>query len=402
LGALERLAERLHVPITDLLGENELETRPVRYGEPRESALERISDENEARLRQAQVLYYQGKLNDAVELLMGTSVQRLSQRETALSHLQLAQCYLALERGEDARREAAQGVIISERLGDLELTERLRTALGEAYARLHSPELALEQFRAALASLDTAEDYDSSFRLELLTSAGTQAIVIGQIDQAIAYLQEAAAVAADVAEPERLGSAYWALSEAHRARNDHAQARYYAVRSIAAFEEGRTRTLVTSAFSRLGRALALNNQESDALQRLNTAHEFAAAQHDISGMAEVERNLASVYLQQHLLDDALSTSKSALAHAETTSDKALQADALLVLARVHETRDEAADANASYERAIALLTETGATERLRTAYEQFSAFLESRGEKERAFDMLKQAYRTSGRAGAAI
>lgn len=402
LGALEKLAERLHVPITDLLTESELEQRPIRYGEPHETYAERMTEENEARLREARVLYYQGNIGDAIELLTRTSLQRLNQREIALLHLQLAECYLAREAAEDARREAAQGILVAERVGDDDLTQRLRAALGQAYALLHSPELALDQFRSAISALDTMDESDPSFRLQLLTDAGTQAIVKGEIDQAVSYLQDAASVASDIADPVRLGTTFWAISQAYRARNDASQARYYAIRSLAAFQEGKARSLVTQAYSRLGRALALNSQESEAFESLRVARELATAQHDLRGMAEVDRSLAAVYLQENRPDDALTAAQSALAHAESIGDVEMRADGFLMLARIYTVQDRVAEASSSYEQAIDLLQETSASEKLQSAYEQFSAFLEAHGERERAFDMLKQAYRSGIRSGVTL
>jgi tetratricopeptide (TPR) repeat protein len=79
----------------------------------------------------------------------------------------------------------------------------------------------------------------------------------------------------------------------------------------------------------------------------------------------------------------------------------LQASAMLVLARVQEARKQTSEAAESYEHAIELLQSlesTAATTQLREAYAQFSEYLERHGESKRAFEMLKQAYKSTQHA----
>src|SRR5215471_3490389 len=60
LGALERLAERLQVPLTDLLGEGEFDSKLAPAGgDGRESGAERFRDEIDSRLREARILIRQ-------------------------------------------------------------------------------------------------------------------------------------------------------------------------------------------------------------------------------------------------------------------------------------------------------------------------------------------------------
>ena len=85
LGALEKLSDRLHVSVTELLSEGEFETR---YAYPavehRESASERHREEVESGLREAQILGQQRKSDEAISRLICLSSLYLSERESAL------------------------------------------------------------------------------------------------------------------------------------------------------------------------------------------------------------------------------------------------------------------------------------------------------------------------------
>ena len=77
---------------------------------------------------------------------------------------------------------------------------------------------------------------------------------------------------------------------------------------------------------------------------------------------------------------------------------ALQASAWLLVAQVQEEEKHLKEATTSYERASELLyslESPDATAQLREVYAQFSEYLERNGESERAFEMLKQAYKST-------
>jgi tetratricopeptide (TPR) repeat protein len=133
------------------------------------------------------------------------------------------------------------------------------------------------------------------------------------------------------------------------------------------------------------------------LQRANTA---SSGQDDLEGIVERHSDLAQVYLQEKRYDEADRAAQAALEAAERLVDVSMQANAWLVVARVQEENKQLEGATTSYERAIELLhaQQTVPTiplsEQLRDAYGQFSEYLERWGESQRAFEMLKLAYRS--------
>ncbi|MGH2517252.1 MAG: tetratricopeptide repeat protein, partial [Ktedonobacterales bacterium] len=238
-----------------------------------------------------------------------------------------------------------------------------------------------------------------AFELSVLVSLGNELTRMDDFDGAIECLRQAADLTEEVADPEHMGAIYWSLSQAYSggSRGDPGQARSYAYRAIAAYEQAENRRLIGQTFNRLGRAYAQSGQVDEALGQLRAAHDMAVAQHDARGVAEAQRSLAMVYLREQRIDEAAQAAQTALERAEGTGDARQRADSLLVFAQVQEQRGDASAAERNFSQAIELLRDAEPTERLREAYAQFSEFLERHGESKRAYEMLKNAYHSSGR-----
>lgn len=402
LGALEKLAERLQVPVTDLLGDTDLEARFTPASETREAGIERYRDDVDARVREAQVNFFQGQADDAISSLQRLANQQLSSRESAIVHWHLARAFAAAGRFEEARREAAVALPFAERLNDRNLTERIRSQLASAYADMGNSALALDNYRGCLRAIEDGAVTDPAFEMTVLFNVGSQYAQTGEYERAIENLLRAAELTDAVANPERMGAVNWSLSQTYSRMGDQAQARNYALRAIASYEQAQNRRLIGQIFNRLGRAFAQAGNIDEALVQLRTAHEMAAAQRDTGGIAEAQRSLAVVYLQEGRVDEAAQAAQDALERAETAGDARQRADSLLVIAQVQEQKGEHAAAERNYNQAIDLLQSPDAAERLREAYAQYSEFLERRGEAKRAYEMLKQAYRPSGRGAVTL
>jgi HTH-type transcriptional regulator, quorum sensing regulator NprR len=401
LGALEKLAERLQVPVTDLLSTSELQL-PSSFGqqEARESYSERQREELEARLRDAQRLARSGtsqEVSQAADTLLRVTGQQLAQRDLAHVNQHLAAIYAILGRGEDARRAAQDGVTLADRLGDHDLAERMRVLLGDAYSLVGSHALAAEQYRRSIHAAEQGTVKDPTAHLRALYGLGEAYRNLGQADEARQTLLNAAELARDVVNPARLAPAYWAASAARASAGDVAESRAYAYRSLATYEEIASRRLISSVYEQLGRMHQEAGQFDEAAGYLRTAHELAAGQQDARGMGSAQRQLAALYLQQKRLDDAAQAADEALEHAIRLDDATARAQALLTVAHVREEQKRYKDAERSYSEAVELLQSAGAGEPLSAAYAEFSHFLERRGESQRAFQMLKEAYSAAAR-----
>ena len=146
LGALEKLSERLRVPLSDLLrddGDIDIpHTAPVER-----SAATEERDEMDARLFYARILARQGHPQDALELLQSLPTSRLTPLQHAEMLWRKAYCYLELRRPEDARSAVLEAIPLAEKANNQELVERLRLELGNAFGLMHKYQLALDAYK---------------------------------------------------------------------------------------------------------------------------------------------------------------------------------------------------------------------------------------------------------------
>ncbi|HEX8997521.1 MAG TPA: tetratricopeptide repeat protein [Ktedonobacterales bacterium] len=390
LGALEVLSERLEVPLEDLLGNAPL---PGATGSvSREQAADRRQEEAESRLNAAQALSYQGKYQASIDALRQIAFSHLSNAGALEARRLLAYNHVELGQGEDARREALEGITIAERNSDEESRARLRNELGNAYLLTRKNQLALEQYKLAHDAIEQQLARDPMFRLNVLYNLGAVNWLLGHNDDAIGYLRQAVELAVDVNNPARLGDMLWTLSVAYQGQNDSAHAKLYALRSLAAYNQAESEALMARAYTRLGRATAQTNQIDEAIGYLQKAQSLAQQQGDERGLAEARRSLASIYISQGRVGEATNAAQEALNLADTVGDTILQAEARLTMASLQQAQNQIDEAKQSYEAAISMLQQADAPQHLADAFASYSSFLEQRGEAARAFELLKQAW----------
>jgi tetratricopeptide (TPR) repeat protein len=391
LGALEVLSDRLQVPLEDLLGNAPLPGAATAV--TRDQAADRRMEEAEVRLNAAQVLSYQHKYQASVDAARQIAMSHLSQTGALEARRLLAYNFVELGQGEDARREAQEGVTAAERMGDEEARARLRNELGNAYAITRKYQLALEQYKLAYDAIEHSIALDPMFKLNVLFNLGSINWTLGHVEDSVEYLRQAVALAEDVNNPERLGDTLWTLSVAYQSKGDTQRAKLYALRSLAAYESAANKALTARAYTRLGRATAQANQVEDALKFLEKAQTLSEQQNDMRGLAEARRSLAAVYISQGKLAEAATAAQEALSRAEEVGDVILRAEARLTIASLEQAQGNAKQAKASYEEAITMLEGIDAPQHLADAYASYSEYLDQHGEKQRAFDLLKQAWR---------
>ncbi len=412
LGALERLSERLEVPLADLLQDRDSGSRGFSdrsrdssagsfgsvggFG----SAGDRQREEIESRLREGLLLSSMGQASEGIVVLQTLIGRTLSLHDQVILRWRLADGFLLVERGEDARREAQEGLVLAERAGDVELREQVREALGRALVQLRRYQLALDSFRACEDAIQQQLIREPVFELKVLSDLGTVYWSLGDAATAITYLARAADLAEAVTRPAQLARLYHGLSATYASQNDSTRARTYAHRSLAAFEEAGHLQLTGQVYTRLGQAQAQRGQTAEALSALRTALDLAEEQHDLRGIAEGERSLAAIYVAQQQIDEAARAIAIALDRSAEINDPIQQGESLLALAQIQEMRKAHPEAEQSYAQALELLGGPNAAQHLGDAYAQFSAFLERRGQSKRALELLRNAWRL--RDGAAV
>jgi tetratricopeptide (TPR) repeat protein len=397
LGALERLAARLQVPLSELLTETHdaeidaafsLSERGVEGDQSRE--------EISARLREAQILSRQGKSSEAIEILKDVLERATSPRDLAAAHYYLGGSYLAEGQPDQARAELQEAMPIAERIGDRELLERSRNELGNAYFQMNKYLLALECHRACYEAIQRNIMRDPLFKLNVLSSLGNEYWYLGEFDKAIEILREAAELSNEVLNPERLGSIYWMLSASYSAQGDSALSKRYALHSIQSYEEVGNKRQAAYVHSRLGRAYILSGQLEDAEAHLRVAHDMAHKLDDPRVIAEAARSLSELHLRRHQFDEAESEAREAMEAADRQRDAIQRADAMLTMGEALEARGKQKEAEAQMRDALQVLEQSGSPQSMATGYSRMAGFYEQRNEPARALEYMKKAWHTSG------
>ena len=397
LGALEKLSERLHVPLAELLRDDIDIVIPHVATVERNGASEE-HDELDARLLAARIEARQGHSAEALEALRSLPTSHLTPRQHAELLWHQAYCSLSLRRPDEARSAALEAIPLAEKANDQELVERLRLSLGDAYSQMHKYQLALDAYRGCQEAIERGVISDPVFRFAVLYNIGSQYRSLGDAATAIETLTQAAEAGESVINPSQLGALYGALSGSYLAERDYRRAKEEADKSLSNFEAADSLRMVGDAHNRLGRAFAQSGQLDAATEHLQHALRIAQEEQDTRGLAEAQRGLASVYIQQHRVDEAAEAASHALALSNEMDDPVEHAESLLMQAQVGEAQQDYTVAEKYFKQATDLLDSTDAMQARSDAYARYSEFLERRGQGDNALKLLRKAWQLSGHA----
>lgn len=395
LGALEKLSERLRVPLADLLRDDaDLDIAYAGTVEKAGSSDER--DEIDARLLGARILARQGHPEDALEALQSLPTSHLTPRQRAELGWRKAYCYIEMRRPEDARSAVLEAIPLAEKANDQELVERLRLELGNAFSLMRKYQLALDAYKGCNEAIERGVITDPVFQFAVLYHIGSQYRSLGDTATAIEILNRAAEVGESVINPTRLGALYGSLCDSYLAARDFPRARVAGIRSMSYFEAADNQRMIGEVHNRLGRAFAQSGQLDMAIEHLEHAHQIAKDEQDTLGLAEAERGLAAVYVQQGRIEEAAVAASHAMALSDELDDSIDHAESLLVQAQVDEAQQDFTAAENHFKQAIDLLENTDAIQARGNAYARYSEFLERRGEGDSALKLLRKAWQLSG------
>ncbi len=395
LGALEKLSERLRVPLSDLLRDDADIEIPHAVTVDRSAATEE-RDEMDARLLQSRILARQGHPQDALEALQNLPTSRL----TPLQHAELlwrrAYCFIEMRRPEDARIAVLEGFPLAEKANNPELVERLRMELGNAFSLMRKHQLALDAYKSCKEAIDRGVVDDPVFRFAVLFNIGSQYRALNDFTTAIEILREAADVGESVINPTRLGMLYGKLCDSYLATRNFLKAKEAAWLSLRCFDTADNTRMMGEVHNRLGRAYAQSGELDQALVNLEEAHRIAEQEENPRGLAEAERGLAAVHIQQNRIEEAAEAANHALALSRDLDDAVELAESLLMLAHVEEAQKDYSSAEKNYKQATDLLDGTDAIQARSDAYARYSEFLERRGQGDKALKLLRKAWQLSG------
>jgi tetratricopeptide (TPR) repeat protein len=324
---------------------------------------------------------------DAYDSLLPTASDHGSRAEVLRG---MAEALCRLDRGGEAIAIAAESAEIFRRLGR-SADEALATYwLSSAHHQTDNPTEAQALLRSLLEQVRGGLEVGADFPMRVLVALAVGHSHAGEDREALAYLEEARGLAADLDDRKRAAFLY-SLARTYRLSGDMEGAMRIGREAIA---------LYRAVEWELG--IAITDEELaltyKSLGNLARAKEHAAAarermarlgdQRELAHLADAEARIA---LAGDQIGEALELTEEAIRLAEATGNDKAWVDALLTRAKALEAQGDASGAAAAFERAAGMVRDHGSAGRRREVLALWAAFLARNGEHERAYELSTEA-----------
>src|SRR6266480_4213486 len=299
----------------------------------------------------------------------------------------------------------------------------VRVYVGQALVRLTSPDEALEHLRKAELILETAPDpwlgaecadwracalylkedgralgvAERALKLCRSTEPrlpGTEVRILEHIatihvknhtfDKAVAYYEEALALAGGVRDLARLGRTYHGLSIAYQERGDIARAIEFTHKALALYALENDKALLARGENELGLLLMRQGQMGRAEEAFRSALEHLGEAGTERAMSHVLLSLADLQLQTRRHVDAAVTIRQAINLAERLGETLALSTGHMLMAQSHERMGRHQLADRAFAKAFRLLKGEALRDRLAESHAAYAQVLEARGDVRRA------------------
>ncbi len=243
-------------------------------------------------------------------------------------------------------------------------------------------------FEGLLAGV-TATDADPDLRVRILTALAAVEVAASESAKAIALLEEARSIGADL-DDRRRATLLHSLAQSYRLSGDLEGAVRTGIESLGLFKAADARAEAASIENEL------------ALTYLGLGNLVAAETHAVAARAGMEQDPdqfrlaflgdtdARIALARGDLDGAAEQAAAAAELAIKLGNQKAQVDALVTLARIARRRDDRSAATAALERA-ASVAETGPVPRLRLVLTEWSELAAETGDHATAYELSRRA-----------
>jgi tetratricopeptide (TPR) repeat protein len=368
LEALTYLAQRLRVPVTELLGE-------------RQPAWSRV---------EADLLLVSGdwlKAADAYRTLLDDETQPLKRAELERG---LAEALVRLERPQEAIAVASSSAAGFEAAGSPEDAAMARYWLGGAFYAMDNEDEAASIMRSVLDGIRGGLKVEAHWEVRLLIALAAIENRRGEEARALGYLEEARSRVGDIDDRKR-GAFLVTLATSYRERGDLEGAIRLADQALARYRDA----LLDREVGLLENDLALSYM---AMGSIGKAREHAAtadaaltATADDRDRAHVVETLAQIALAAGELDDAERTAAAALVLATDTMNHKAAISAGLTQARIARRRGDLALAAERMEAAAGLASEHARPQQQGDILTEWSEILAELGDVAGAYRLSREA-----------
>lgn len=362
----------------------------LNYLAPRlgKTASEILSDPSTAWARiEADLALAAGRWQDALDGYLGL-LERAQERGTRADLLAgIAETLCRLDRPQEAIRPATEAVGLFGELDRPADVARAEYWLASAHCQQDNPDEGRALLRSILDRVRAGLDLGPDFSTRLLIGLATLESYQGQPTTALAYLEEARGIAADL-DMRRRGSFLAAMAQAYRNAGDHEAAIRTAIQALALLRAAESGLEAGMVENQLAMAYAAAGSVSRARETVRHARETTTDERLLSSLADTE---ASIELDSGHAEKALGLADEAISLAERTEHQKALLDGLVTRARSLAALGRAEEAAATFERAAELAERAAPASRRRQILSAWADSLAAVGRHDEAYALARRA-----------
>jgi transcriptional regulator with XRE-family HTH domain len=412
--ALGKLANRLGVTISALLGESELGLSAlVANRTPKEIIAEIERSEREETIGisfgRVEALLHEAQPLEALQLLGGKGDP--PGRLTPFERVQW--CWLAswacslagkpapairlAQQGLELAEEVLARAPLAEKPFYKEWVERLRCYLGSAYCVSDHPGLAWFHHRQCFAAVGEGHVNDPYLKIVIYKGLGNDALALGWHENAISFYRVAQKQAEKLRFLRELGLIAWGLGVACQASGDLYRARSSFQQALQAFAALENLQMVAQARLLLGNIHVELQEYTEAEQHLRQSRERAESLKDLSAWATALNNLSALSLAKLEVRRSISLAREGLALAQQSRNQRAESGLHLTLAEAYQVARDPEATEQAFQAAIQIAKQSQNYDVMSDACEQYSKFLHAQGRFKEACQQIELTLPLLGR-----
>jgi tetratricopeptide (TPR) repeat protein len=307
----------------------------------------------------------------------------------------LSEALYRLDRGKDAIAPATEAAELFTALGQEEDAALALYWLSAAHYhqenRVESRAILLQVLEKVRQGLHVLPD----FKMRLLVSLATNESRDGEHERAVAYLEEARGLAADM-DDRRRATFLSTAALTYRKAGDLEAALRAGVESLALFRAAEAELETAILANEVAMAYLTIGNVARAQELADEAEAYFSRSKDEKPLAGVLDTKAQVALVRGDVDDALRLADDAIALAERSANHKARLDALRTRARTLSATGDTGQSLAAYEKAADFARDRGSGAQVREILSDWAAELAKAGKHEQAYALTREALGSRG------
>src|ERR1700674_33905 len=275
---------------------------------------------------------------------------------------------------------------------DPELNADIFTELGAVLGYGERFSASMEANLRALNWLDRAKHGDQDLRARLYTNLANDSYHLGEVDQAITYLQKALRAATDAESLLRMANAHMAMGITARAAGNFEQAVKHCDRALSIHRQLGQQKVANRILSNLGDAYFASGNVAEARRYQSECLERARQFNDVVSIAAATTELARDALRDGAVEETIRLAREGQKASATAHDHLYEATALALEGCAVDKAGDHAVADQLFRQAFKILLQRHAATKLAEVAVIYSDLLRGRGQPETALAFMRMAY----------